>query len=226
MTHPDLDQLVVLARRDRPAAGNMAEVARSLRVPFVAAPIAAIVMPSTAIAGLAAKLGLSRLALLGWGAGSTIAVSGVVLALTLSEPAAAPPPVAPKPAVAGLAPTSRAVVPPVPESAELPETAAVSPAPRTVKEAPATWDEPKLIERARRALASDPRRALSLTQEHQRRFPSGGLSAERDVIALEALARSGQSAEATRRALAFEAKYPKSIHLPRVRALLARLGSR
>jgi hypothetical protein len=103
---------------------------------------------------------------------------------------------------------------------------AASPPVHAVKELPgAMWDEPQLIERARKALASDPRRALSLAQEHQRRFPAGALAVERDVIALEALARSGQSAEAARRARAFEAKYPKSIHLPRVRALLVRLGS-
>jgi hypothetical protein len=95
---------------------------------------------------------------------------------------------------------------------------------RAIKEAPATWDEPQLIERARKALAADPRRALALTQEHQRRFPAGALGVERDVIAVEALARSGQTAEARRRATAFEAKYPKSIHLPRVHALLLRLS--
>jgi len=96
---------------------------------------------------------------------------------------------------------------------------------RSVKDAVTTWDEPQLIERARRALAADPRRALLLAQEHQRRFPAGALGVERDVILLEALARTGQTAEARRRAEAFEAKYPKSIHLPRVRALLSRLGS-
>ena len=100
-----------------------------------------------------------------------------------------------------------------------------SPPMSPVKELPALWDEPQLIERARKALGAEPRRALSLTQEHQRRFPAGALAVERDVIALEALARSGQTADATRRARAFAAKYPKSIHLPRVRALLARLGS-
>jgi hypothetical protein len=194
-----------------------------LRVPFAAVPVAAIVMPSTAIASLAAKVGLTRLALLGWGAGGTVAVSGVALAVALSQPA--PPPPAP-PAAAAVRPDSHAAPPKVAPPAAPPETAAPSPAPRVLKEAPASWDEPQLIERARKALASEPRRALLLTQEHQRRFPAGALSVERDVIALEALAHSGQTAEAKRRALAFEAKYPKSIHLPRVRALLSRLGTR
>jgi len=224
VTHPDLDQLVLLARRDRPALGVLAAVARSLRVPFAAAPIAAIVTPSTAAASLVAKAGLSRLALLGWGAGSTVAVSGVVLAVVFSRPVA--PPASPVRAPV-LQPVRAPVLPQVAEPAPAPEVAAspaASPA-RPAKETPATWDEPQLIERARKALAAEPRRALSLTQEHQRRFPAGALGVERDVIALEALARTGQAAEAKRRALAFQAKYPKSIHLPRVNALLARLGS-
>ena len=225
MTHPDLNQLVELARRERPAPGAMAAVARSLRVPFLAAPIAAIVMPSTAMAGLAAKVGLSRFGLLGWGAaGSTAAASGVVLAVALTRPTLPPPPApaAPLPAHTGNhpPPPKPAELAPIPEVAETPSVPVLP-----VKELPALWDEPQLIERARKALASEPRRALSLTQEHQRRFPSGALVIERDVIALEALARSGQGVEAMRRARAFEAKYPQSIHLPRVRALLARLGS-
>ncbi|MES1184899.1 MAG: hypothetical protein ABUL60_13880 [Myxococcales bacterium] len=224
MTHPDLNHLVALARRDRPAPGALAAVARSLRVPFVAVPVAAIVVPSTAVASLAAKVGLSRFALLGWGVGSTAAVSGVVLAVALSQPAAPLPP-PPSSVVVGTSPVSHAAPVKAAEPVVAPEVTPVSPAPHVVKETPATWDEPQLIERARKALASDPRRALMLAQEHQRRFPAGALSAERDVIALDALARSGQTAEAKRRALAFEAKYPKSIHLPRVRALLARLGS-
>lgn len=225
MSHPDLDQLVALARRERPAPAILAAVARSLRVPFVAVPVAAIVVPNTAVASVAAKVGLSRLALLGWGAGSTVAVSGVALVVALSQPAApalTPPPAAP--AAMGARPTGAVALPKAAEPAVVPESATPSPAPRVVKEAPASWDEPQLIERARKALASEPRRALLLTQEHQRRFPAGALSVERDLIALEALAHAGQTAEAKRRALAFEAKYPKSIHLPRVRALLERLS--
>jgi hypothetical protein len=103
-----------------------------------------------------------------------------------------------------------------------PEPAAPEAAPRRVHES-ATWDEPQLIERARKALGSDPRRALALAAEHQKRFPSGALSVEREVIIIEALARSGQTSAARSRALAFEAHYPKSIHLPRVQALLSRL---
>jgi hypothetical protein len=227
VTHPDLNELVALARRDRPTAGLLAAVARGLRVPFVAVPFAAVVMPSTAMAGALAKAGLSRLALLGWGAGGTVVASGVVLAVAFSQPSAPSAPsatVAPPSAV--VQPASKPMAAPVPEpAAELDAAVAPNQPVRPVKEAPAAvWDEPQLIEKARRALAADPRRALALAQEHQRRFPVGSLGVEREVIALEALARLGQTAEAKRRALAFEAKYPRSIHLPRVRALLARLG--
>jgi hypothetical protein len=201
----------------------MAALARSLRVPFMVAPLAAVTVPTSAAASIAAKVGLSRLALLGWGAGSTIVVSGVVAGIALHEPAA---PSAPMPA-AVVTPVQNQAAPRVEAVLPAPEVAAPLPSVerRLLKDAPATWDEPQLIERARKALSTDPRRALALTQEHQRRFPAGALGVERDVIALEALARSGQTAEARRRALVFEAKYPKSIHLPRVRALLARLGS-
>jgi hypothetical protein len=50
------------------------------------------------------------------------------------------------------------------------------------------------------------------------------MSLEREVIVIEALARSGQTSEAQRRALSFESRYPKSIHLPRIRALRERLA--
>lgn len=199
-------------------------VARSLRVPFVAMPVAALAVPGTALAGVAAKVGLSRLALLGWGTGSAVAVTGVVAAVALHEPVQAPAPMprAPAPHVAKHAEPPEQLLPTNPE----PEPASpATPEHRAPAGAP-TWDEPQLIERARKALATDPRRALTLTQEHQRRFPAGALGVEREVIALEALARTGQTAEARRRALAFTARYPKSIHTPQVRALLARLDAK
>jgi hypothetical protein len=220
-----LDELVQQARRERPPAGVLSAVARNLRVPFVAAPLAALVLPSSAAASALVKAGgLGRAALLGWG-GSAAAVSGVAAAVLLSQPAPpAPATLAPAPAPAPRASTSIAE-PKAPLLEALPETRVSPPLERrAVKEPATTWDEPQLIERARKALASDPRRALGLAQEHQRRFPSGALSLEREVIVIEALARSGQSAEARRRAGAFEANYPQSIHLPRIRALRERLG--
>jgi hypothetical protein len=137
----------------------------------------------------------------------------------VAEPAP-PVPVTPAPAahVACTAP-SLAVRETTPISPIVP----AEPARKPAAPGPQAWDEPQVIERARKALASEPRRALALAQEHQRRFPSGALALEREVIVIEALARSGRSAEAKRRALAFESKYPQSIHLPRIRALRERL---
>lgn len=224
MTQPDLDELVAAARRDRPSPSALIAVARNLRVPFVAAGVA--VLPSTALAGAATKVGLSRLALMGWGAGSAVAVTGVVAAVALHEPAPPPAPSFPPPvhvAEARPMPQVREEARPEPETAEAEATPSAER--RVVRDAPASWDEPQLIERARQALGTEPRRALALTREHQRRFPAGALSVERDVIALQALARTGQTAEARRRALAFEARYPRSIHLPQVRALLSRLDA-
>lgn len=227
MTEPDLDQLVRLARRERPPSGTLEAIARRLRVPFVVAPVTAALLPSSAFAAALAKLGVSRPWLLGWGAGSALAVTGGVAALTWESSSPSPvdaPAVTASALVNAPASAPPSFVPPPPE----PEVRPLPPSPERQKqrEAPTPWDEPQLIESARKALVSDPKRALALTHEYQRRFPSGALSVEREVIALEALARSGQRAEARRRALAFEAEHPTSIHLPRVRSLLSRLDTR
>jgi hypothetical protein len=221
VTHPDLNELVQQARRDRPAPSVLSSVARSLRVPFVAVPLAAVLVPSSAAAATLLKVGLGRVTLLGWGAGSAVAASGVAAAVWLSQPTPAPvAPPAPRAVPQQAAPAVKAVQPaPEPEAPVTLPNAEKRPS----KDAAATWDEPQLIERARRALAADPRRALQLAQEHQRRFPAGALSVEREVIVVDALARSGRTGEALRRARSFEARYPQSIHLPRVRALRAKL---
>lgn len=221
MSHPNLDELVQHARRDRPAPGVLSAVARSLRVPFLAAPIAAVMAPGAAAASVLAKAGLSRAGWFAWG-GSAAAVSGVAAAVLLTQPAPPAPATLPPPPV----PRLPSVPSPQAESTEVaPETPATAPVERRPSAgSAAVWDEPQLIERARKALATEPRRALALAQEHQRRFPVGALSLEREVIVIEALARSGQTSEARRRALSFESRYPKSIHLPRIRALRERLA--
>lgn len=217
----DLDELVQQARRDRPASGALSGVARNLGIP--AATGAAAVLTTASTAAGVAKVGLSRLALWGLGAGSTVAAtSAVVLAISMRAPAPTPPIAPVAPAVVSVARPEPAPEPPAALPSPEPETPTPEAAPRRPPEV-ATWDEPQLIERARKALASDPRRALALAIEHQKRFPSGALSVEREVILIEAFARAGQTGVARARALAFQAHYPKSIHLPRVKALLARL---
>ncbi len=77
-------------------------------------------------------------------------------------------------------------------------------------------NEVALLDSARAALATDPRRALTLTQEHARRFPHGALSQEREVIAIEALSKLGQTSAAKARGSDFERHYPGSAHQPKI----------
>jgi hypothetical protein len=80
--------------------------------------------------------------------------------------------------------------------------------------------EGALLLRARHELASDPSAALGLTQDHARRFPSGTLVQEREVLAIEALARLGRSAEARHRLDDFRARFPQSPHIARLASLI------
>jgi hypothetical protein len=76
-----------------------------------------------------------------------------------------------------------------------------------------------LLARARRVVAGSPARALQLTAEHARRFSSGVLAQEREVLAIDALSRLGQHDLAAKRARRFIERYPDSAH--RVRLELA-----
>lgn len=98
----------------------------------------------------------------------------------------------------------------------VPSAAAPSPlrTPATASSsAPAVGEsEAKLLERARRELGASPALALTLANEHARRFPRGMLSQEREVIAIAALRRLGRIAEAEARAARFDRSYPNSAH--------------
>jgi hypothetical protein len=76
--------------------------------------------------------------------------------------------------------------------------------------------EVSLLDQARSELDRNPRRALALTEEHRRRFPSGALVQEREVIAIEALSRLGQTTDARSRGSDFERRYPGSAHRQKV----------
>lgn len=98
------------------------------------------------------------------------------------------------------------------------------PAPSKVQARPSTRStvpstrESALLQRAQSALASDPARALALTDQHRRSFRSGALSEEREAIAIQALRGLGREPEARARAARFETKYPNSVHRSRVQA--------
>jgi hypothetical protein len=98
-------------------------------------------------------------------------------------------------------------------------SSAASPSPA----APAMNRETRLLEESRRlAEARDALRrgnasgALSRLDELQRAVPGGILGQEREALAIEALAKSGRSAEAQARARAFLQAHPTSPHATRV----------
>jgi len=81
--------------------------------------------------------------------------------------------------------------------------------------------EVKLLERAQDALRSRPAEALALCNDHSRRFPSGMLVQEREVIAIEALVKTDRKEEAKVRAERFKARFPGSSHTRRLETLVA-----
>lgn len=84
-------------------------------------------------------------------------------------------------------------------------------------------DENALVTRAQAALARGrTSEALAATSEHQRRFPRGEFVEEREALAIQALARSGNLPAAMARAERFRARYPRSMLL---RAVNAAVGS-
>ncbi len=85
--------------------------------------------------------------------------------------------------------------------------------------------ELQLIARAEAARANVDQ-ALSLLELHQRLYPDGALAQEREALAIEVLVRAGDAERAKARARRFAAGYPQSAHGPRVRALIARIGSK
>ena len=68
-----------------------------------------------------------------------------------------------------------------------------------------------VLEPARRAISQrDYTAALAAIARHQREFPQGELSEERDALRVRALWGAGQKASADRAALDFRKRYPKS----------------
>jgi len=90
-------------------------------------------------------------------------------------------------------------------------------APKTSKLA----EEVALLDQARAAAAqSDPIRTLQLTNSYQRQFPSGAMAPEAQLLQVEALVRTGQSAAAAPIARKLLQAAPNGPHAERIRALL------
>jgi TolA-binding protein len=78
-----------------------------------------------------------------------------------------------------------------------------------------------LVDEARAAYAhGSPTTALSALARHQREYPQGALTEEREALAIRILVDSGNQPEARRRGAQFRTRYPNSLMRPAVDAAL------
>lgn len=202
------------------ALGPLAELGNSAGPPaLLPAPLAASRWAAWAAAGGAVAAGAAVL----WAVSSRpppeLAATPAPPRVTAAAPQAPPePPASPASADAGLdKPESREATPAArPVAKAKPKRASPRARARPVPPRPDAVAEAELLERAQAALSKRPSAALALTREHKRRFPRGALVQEREVIAIEALSRLGQSREASARAAEFERRYRGSVHQRRL----------
>jgi hypothetical protein len=204
-----LDQAVRGLRDELPDAARLRRLER-LVAPVLAAPLT----PSPWWRRAPARAAL--------GTAVVVAASSAWLLADRKAPPAAP---VVATVVAPAAPPSAA---PVAEPTPVVSVEALPSAPSEARRPPPRAEEPAdpgdelaLLEDARRALATDPAHALALADAHAKRFRKPSLAQERERLAIDALVRLRRPAEAEARARAFEAAYPDSPHLARVRALVA-----
>ena len=205
----------------RPSAGDRARIRASLAGRLGAA---VVITPGTAGASPAKSLltwpNMSALAL-------GVGVAGMGAFLALREPAPAPQPLPATRLVATTANVparpSTAVVAVSPARAELapPEKAAPSPPEQRRAALPVVdglAEEVSILSRATSALrASRPADALTLLDEHQRKFPNGRLAEERRGARVQALCALGRRPEAESALARLEKAAPRSPHVTRAR---------
>jgi hypothetical protein len=124
----------------------------------------------------------------------------------------------PHPSAAG---ASDPTPPPVPATVLSPDVATQPASPSPVPEAPQRESELELLARARAQITSDPDAALHTLDADRAEYEHGVLAQEREVLAIEALARLGRKPEAEARAAAFHHEFPGSAHWRRILVLLA-----
>ncbi|HVH42182.1 MAG TPA: hypothetical protein VM925_07550 [Labilithrix sp.] len=79
--------------------------------------------------------------------------------------------------------------------------------------------ERRILDAARTALArGEATNALRSLAEHEKAFPTGALSEEREALFVRCLAEAGRTEEARARADRFRARWPRSLLLPAVEA--------
>lgn len=209
-------------------AASTLELLRALQPPEGAPPAIKTALVKD-LSGLVASSGLKAAGLGLWAKASllgAVALSVAGVTTLARSPQPPPPPAAPVTKVA-------APEPAVVEVRSLPEPS-VSPAPLDTRGTPspdkakvsaspprdALAEEEALLESARRVVASSPARALGLLRQHQSRFPSGQLGAERMFLSVECLQRLGNIGAAQREAGLLTQRYPDSAYARRVAQLL------
>ncbi|MBX3216391.1 MAG: hypothetical protein KF850_30410, partial [Labilithrix sp.] len=169
---------------------------------------ATVVATSTREASTTAPIGIVATVTASTGATTASVEADAPAALSVAEDLTPPtePSAAPPPAASGS--TVRAPL------------AAGSSGAQAAREETGPEAEVRLLERAQDALRARPAEALALADEHARRFPQGMLAQEREVIAIEALVKTGRASEANARASRFKARFPGSSHARRIDALV------
>ncbi|HMJ55365.1 MAG TPA: hypothetical protein VK540_24990 [Polyangiaceae bacterium] len=116
--------------------------------------------------------------------------------------------------IAAPKPNEGAPTPAVPSATPAPlgdVTSPDTPAPSsTMAPSAARTLEEDLLERATQSLRNDPQKGLALADEHRATFVSGRLAQEREVVAIQALAKLGRFDAARARARQFIAQHPES----------------
>lgn len=160
---------------------------------------------------------------------STLAVGGAAGSIALSKrnqapvilqvsgaqttPAPTPTLVEPTPSLAPAEPMVSVPAPPVKVKPAPP----LPPPPEPVKTVP----EAALLQQALDAIHSGQAGdALAAAAAHATRFPDSPLAQEREAVAIEALVKLKRNDEARDRAASFHAKWPTSLHLSKIDALI------
>jgi type IV secretory pathway VirB10-like protein len=208
---------------DPSAPGSVTELVRAIEAPSPLgdAGRAALAARITASAATAPTV-VTQLLTLKAGFAALVAGGGIALfVIALDRPESAPSQPAPV-AVSPVAPTPKPELAP-PVAAPPTEATPVEPARKPPNARPSARDtlalEESLLERARESLAT-PARALSLLAEHERRFPSGELTAERLYLSARAHQKAGNTAQAQRYARTLAQRFPKSTYLAGLKSLL------
>jgi outer membrane protein assembly factor BamD (BamD/ComL family) len=84
--------------------------------------------------------------------------------------------------------------------------------------------ELQLLSRARQSDAQgDYAEVLAVVADHERRYPAGRLSEEREVLRVKALVGLGRASESRQAAARFRRQFPRSVLLQKIDDLLASL---